>query len=194
MNSPDIVEVLLKILNVFQILQIEYQIGGSLASSAFGIPRTTLDIDIVADIKPQHIVKIVNLLKKEFYIDKNMIEEAVKNKSTFNLIYLKTMFKIDVFVLNERLYDQQSFSRRIYKAISEDETQKVYFTTPEDIILIKLEWFRSGGEISERQWSDVIGVLKVQKRQLDMNYLNKWAKELGVSDLLKKALKEAGRG
>jgi len=79
----------------------------------------------------------------------------------------------------------------VEKNISEDTSQKLYFATPEDIVLNKLEWYKAGGEVSDRQWYDVIGVLKIQGTQLDMVYLRQWAEELSISDLLKKALGEA---
>lgn len=192
MKTPDIIEVTFKVVNVFEKLGIPYYLGGSLASSAFGIPRATLDADIVADIKSEQVAYMEELLKREFYIDTEMINHAILHKSSFNLIHLEMLFKIDIFILKDRPFDRQVFIRRVQRAVSEDASQKLFFAAPEDIILHKLEWYKAGGEISDRQWNDVLGILKVQGTHLDMSYLNKWAKGLGISDLLKKALDEAG--
>jgi hypothetical protein len=192
MKLPDIIEVTLKVVRVFEKLGIAYHIGGSLASSAFGIARTTLDVDIVADVKLEQALFIKEALKEEFYVDAEMITDAIKRQTSFNLIHYETMFKIDVFILKNRLFDRQAFLRRLEKSVSENGSQRLFFATPEDIILNKLEWYKMGGRTSDRQWNDVLGVLKVQGRQLDMAYLKQWAEELNVSDLLEKVLEEAG--
>ncbi len=192
MKLPDIIEVTLKVVKVFEKLGIPYHIGGSLASSAFGIARSTLDVDIVADIKPEQASDISKNLREEFYIDSEMILNAIQKQSSFNLIHLETLFKVDIFPLKDHPFDRQVFSRRLQKAISEDASNQLFFATPEDIILHKLAWYKAGEEVSDRQWNDVLGVLKVQGHQLDMTYLNQWAKELSVSELLNKAIDEAG--
>jgi hypothetical protein len=191
MKTPDIFEVTFKVVAALDELKIKYYIGGSLASSAFGVARSTLDVDIVAAMNPDQAAPLVSLLKNEFYIDADSITKAIEHKSAFNLIHLESMFKIDVFILKPEPYGQQAFSRRREKSVSEDPAKKLYFPTPEDIILLKLDWYRRGDEISTQQWKDVIGVLKVQGGRLDLNYLAAWAKELMIVDLLQKALKEA---
>lgn len=191
MKLPDIIEVTLKVVRVFEEVGIAYHVGGSLASSAFGIARSTLDVDIVADIKHKQATLLYESLKEEFYIDIDMIRDAINRRSSFNLIHLETMFKVDVFIPKNRPFDRQAFIRRIQKPVSaEDPSQQLFFATPEDTILNKLEWYKGGGEVSERQWKDVIGVLKVQREGLDISYLTSWAKELKVYNLLEKALKE----
>ena len=192
MKPPDIIEVTLKVVKVFEKLDIAYHIGGSLASSAFGIARSTLDVDIVANIKPEQASDIFENLREEFYVDSEMILSAIQKQSSFNLIHLETLFKVDIFPLKNHPFDQQAFSRRLQKAISEDASNQIFFATPEDIILHKLTWYKAGEGVSDRQWNDVQGVLKVQGDQLDMSYLKEWAKELSVSALLEKAIDEAG--
>jgi len=192
MKLPDIIEVTLKVVKVFEELGIAYHIGGSLASSAFGIARSTLDVDIVAEIKPDQASDIYENLREEFYVDVEMILSAIQKQSSFNLIHLETLFKVDVFPLKNHPFDHQAFQRRLQKSFSEDASQQLFFATPEDIILHKLVWYKTGEEVSDRQWIDIQGVLKVQGDQLDMAYLNHWAKELGVSELLKKAIDESG--
>jgi len=192
MKLPDIIDVTLKVIKVFEKLGIAYHIGGSLASSAFGIARSTLDVDIVADIKAEQASDIYENLKEEFYVDSEMILDAIQRQSSFNLIHFETLFKVDVFPLKRHPFDQQAFSRRLQKAFSEDALHKVFFATPEDTLLHKLTWYKAGGEVSDRQWNDVLGVLKVQGDQLDMVYLKGWAEKLTVLNLLMKAISEAG--
>lgn len=184
------VQVTLKVVNVFEKLNIPYLVGGSLASAVHGVIRATVDTDIVADIHPESVGELTKLLEGEFYIDPGMILDAIEHQSSFNIIHLETMFKVDVFILKQRPFDLTQMQRRILQIISDEPPQSAYFTTAEDIILAKLEWFRSGGEVSERQWKDILGVLRVQANRLDLNYLHKWAKELAVSDLLLQALRE----
>ena len=192
MKLPDIIEVTLKVIKVFEKLGIAYHIGGSLASSAFGIARSTLDVDIIAEIKPEQASDISENLREEFYVDSETILNAIQKQSSFNLIHLETLFKVDIFPLKNHPFDRQAFQRRLRKAISEDTSQQLFFATPEDIVLHKLAWYKAGVEVSDRQWNDVQGVLKVQGDQLDMAYLNHWAKELSVSELLEKAIDESG--
>jgi hypothetical protein len=192
MKPLDIIEIIFRVVNVFEKLGVAYHIGGSLASSAFGIARATLDVDIVADIKSKQVTPFVESLREEFYVDAEMINDAIKRHSSFNLIHFETMFKVDVFVLKNRPFDRQAFSRRIQRPVSENGLLQLFFATPEDIILNKLEWFKKGGEVSDRQWSDVLGVMKVQGAELDTSYLKQWAEKLGIFNLLEKALKDAG--
>ena len=192
MKLPDIIEVTLKVVKVFEGLGIAYHIGGSLASSAFGIARSTLDVDIVAEIKPDQASDIYENLREEFYVDAEMILSAIQKQSSFNLIHLETLFKVDVFPLKNHPFDHQAFQRRLQKAISEETSQQLFFATPEDIVLHKLTWYKAGEGVSDRQWNDVLGVLKVQGDQLDMVYLKGWAERLTVFNLLMKAIDEAG--
>jgi hypothetical protein len=192
MKTPDILEVTSQVIAVLEKLKIRYYIGGSLASSAYGVARSTLDVDIVAEMRPDQAAAVEGLLKSEFYVDADSITRAIEQKSSFNLIHLESMFKVDIFILKQEPFHQQAFSRRAKKAVSEDPAQKLYFSTPEDIILIKLDWYKRSGEALTQQWKDVLGVLKVQRARLDLDYLRLWAKKLRVGDLLTKALKEAG--
>ncbi|MFA5835412.1 MAG: hypothetical protein WC837_00515 [Bellilinea sp.] len=187
------IRVILKVVKVFEHLGINYLIGGSLASAVYGTIRATLDVDIVADINPYQVPKFVSLLQSEFYIDGDMILDAIKHVSSFNLIHLESMFKVDVFILKQRPFDLNQMQRRIAQVVGDPIEEKVYFSTSEDIILAKLDWFRAGGEVSERQWLDILGVLSVQGDRLDFNYLQKWAGILGVKDLLQKVRQEVIR-
>ena len=182
------IQVTLKVVITFERLGIPYLIGGSFASAVHGIVRATMDVDLVADIKPSHISSLVALLENEFYIDAEMILDAIQHTSSFNLIHLETMFKVDVFILKQRPFDLNQMQRRISQSVGDSPGDQAYFSTAEDIVLAKLEWFRAGGETSERQWRDIMGVLDLQSDRLDLEYLKKWAATLGIRDLLQRAI------
>jgi hypothetical protein len=187
----EITRVMLRVTQTLERLGIPYAVGGSLASSLYGVMRSTLDIDLVADIKPEHIPALVSELSAEFYVDEAMIRDAIEHHSSFNLIHYETALKVDVFIRKLRPYDQVQLNRRRKSVIAEDPEASVYVVSPEDIILSKLEWYRLGGGVSDRQWSDILGILKVRAGDLDLDYLRKWADELDVRDLLERALQEA---
>ena len=191
MKAPDILKAIQPVISVFVELSIPYYIGGSIASSIYGMARATLDVDIIADIKIEHVSLLRKQLEEEFYIDEEVIKDAIKKLSSFNLIHLETMIKIDVFIHKPELYAEETILRRRKDTIEDSKgTLEFYFSSPEDIILNKLQWYDDGGRVSERQWLDVIGVIKVQGGNLDKDYLRKWGRELSLYDLLKKAFFE----
>ena len=173
-------------------LNIPYAVGGSLASSLHGVMRSTLDVDIVADMRLDHISPLVETLSKEFYADDEMMRDAIQRQSSFNLIHYETAFKVDIFIQKSRAFDHMQLERRRLSVIATDPEQSVFVTSPEDTILAKLEWYRMGGEVSDRQWRDILGVMKTRAGDLDLDYLRKWARELKVTDLLEGAIGEAG--
>ncbi len=191
MTQPsDIVLALTPVVEAFVALHIPYYIGGSVASSAYGIARATMDVDLVAAIQPQHVGAFVAQLESDYYIDAEMILDAIGQFASFNLIHLGTMLKVDVFVLKNDPYHALTLQRRRKDTLG-DDTGEFYFVSPEDIILSKLDWYRMGGEVSERQWRDVLGVLKVQRQALDIAYLKAWATQLRLIDLLRQVLEAA---
>jgi len=194
MDTSDIITVAGPIIEAFERMNISYYIGGSVASSAYGILRGTLDVDIVADVKSHHVNLLVKMLEADYYIDAEMILEAIQRQASCNLIHLETMHKVDIFILKTSPYNQEAFQRRRKDALDEEENPDLefYFASAEDIILSKLDWFRMGGGVSDRQWMDVMGVLKVQKDSLDLPYLQHWAEELGLTDSFAQACRDAG--
>ncbi|HYK89831.1 MAG TPA: hypothetical protein VE398_13720 [Acidobacteriota bacterium] len=193
MNRTPIVLALEPVLDALEAMGISFHLTGSVASSAYGIARATVDVDIVADLREQHVREIVRRLQGEYYIDEERVLDAVQRRSSFNAIHLSTMLKVDVFVLKGRAYDQVAFGRARKDTIAESEGARQYpLASPEDLILNKLEWYRQGGEVSERQWDDVIGILKVQRQALDFNYMLRWAGELGLTPLFQRAVRESG--
>ncbi len=192
MTTTDLFQALLPVLKTFEGLSVEYYLGGSVASSAFGLPRTTLDVDLVAVLESGHVDALVAELADEFYVSAPMIRDAIDRESSFNLIHLATMFKVDVFVAKSRHFDRSTLSRIRREEIGEPGDElTVWIASPEDTVLHKLEWYRKGDEVSERQWLDVQGVLKVQGGRLNYAYLRQWAVELNVADLLEQSLTQA---
>lgn len=193
MSSPDFRTILSSVISALEGLEIPYFLGGSVASSAMGLPRATLDIDIVADIPAVQAPRLADAFGSAFYVDRDQIATAIERRSSFNIIHSETAHKVDIFMLKDRDYDRKALSRRRRVLLFEGEgSLRCYLASPEDIILSKLEWYKNGGRISERQWLDVQGVMKVQGRKLDKVYLKKWALTLSVSELLDGALSEAG--
>ena len=153
--------------------------------------RTTQDVDIIAEMQLQHAQPFITALEADFYIDDEMIADSIQHKSSFNIIHRTTMFKVDVFIPSKSPFQQSQLTRAKMQIILIEPEVSANFASPEDTIIAKLEWFRKGGEVSERQWRDVLGILKVRAGTLDLEYLRKWASELKVIDLLQKALIES---
>lgn len=188
-NEP--IEVTLKVTNVLERLGIPYVIGGSLASTLYGMVRTTQDSDIITEMRLEHVKPFIAELQDEFFMDEEMISESIRHNSSFNIIHRNSIFKVDVFIPPQRPFQQSQLARAQRETFHLESEISANFATAEDTILSKLEWFRMGGEVSERQWRDVIGVLKTREGELDLDYLRKWAGELKVSDLLERALQES---
>jgi hypothetical protein len=178
---------------VLRRLGVRYYICGSLASTFYGVSRTTADVDLVAELSPAHVAPLVESLQGNYYVDERMIRDAIARKSCFNVIHLPTSFKVDIFAVKNRPYDKKAMERIREEDIFDEEPpcQPFFISSLEDVILAKLEWYRLGDEISERQWSDIVGVMRVHRAALDRRYLEYWAGELGVADLLQKAWTEA---
>lgn len=189
-NEP--LEVTLKVTGVLENLGVAYLIGGSLASTLYGMVRTTQDSDIVAELRREHLQSFVTALQDEFYVDDEMIADAIQRNGSFNIIHLDTAFKVDIFIPRPRPFLTSQLSRAQRQIFPLEKEVSARFASPEDTILAKLEWYRLGDEVSERQWRDVLGVMKTRAGDLDLDYLRNWARELMVDDLLDRALKENG--
>jgi len=190
-KKNDIISAVDMVIECFERLGIDYCIGGSVASSAYGIARATMDVDLIAKIETKHVDNLVKALEKNYYIDAGMITNAIQEKSSFNLIHLETMIKIDVFILRNQPYDLKAFDRRQTDTLDEESARKFYLSSPEDVILSKLQWYNLGGRLSQQQLKDVLGVLKVQGDRLDLKYLKYWASKLNLSDLLNGSFNDA---
>ena len=190
----DQIGVLLKVVNVLDELAIPYVIGGSYASSARGLARATMAVDILAAMRPEHAEAFASKLESEFYADAQAIRRAAMTRRRFNVIHEETAFKVDVFVAKPGTFDDQQLQRRLLEIVDEGQQRTAYVATAEDIILAKLRWYRLTNDTSEKQWNDVRGVIEVQGEKLDTMYLREWAQSLGVSDLLERVFAEADKG
>jgi hypothetical protein len=173
-------------------MQIPYTIGGSIASSFAGEPRSTVDIDIVVALEERHVEALVAALSPEFYIDANALRRAIRTRSSANLIHQATQLKVDLFVAGGTPLDARQLARR--QLVDLGDGRRLFVHPPEDILLQKLRWYRRGGEVSDRQWRDIAAIVRVQGRRLDRDYLGEGAAILGVSDLLDRALAETPSG
>ncbi len=185
------IEVALKVGVALDASGIAWIVGGSVASSIHGIPRATQDIDLVAEIRRLHAKPLAEALETEFYVDRDAILDAVLRRASFNLIHLDTMTKVDVFVPKGDALSAAQILRRQFIQVGDAPSAALPVLSPEDVILQKLRWYDAGQRISERQWRDVLGVLKVRAGTLDDGYLRAQASSAGFEDLLQQALDDA---
>jgi hypothetical protein len=172
---------------------IRYMIGGSMASGIHGIYRTSLGVGLVADAHSGQIASFIRELGGEFYADAGMMRDALESERPFSLIHFASSYKFDIFPLSSDAFQQSQFARREMKDIAlGGGTITLPVATAEDTLLMKLAWYRAGGEVSERQWNDVRGIVAVQGERLDREYLRRWATYLQVTNLADAALEPAG--
>jgi hypothetical protein len=183
-------EFLVYVAQLLERLGIPYHVGGSVASSAHGMYRASADIDFVIDPTGDQLEALAQALEPEFYVSRSAVREALSHHGTFNAIHDETSFKLDFFIKGTAPYDVEELRRSVRQAVGGELGHAVLLKSPEDTILRKLEWFRRGGEVSERQWQDVLSVLAGSRDQLDEVYLERWSRELRVADLLDRARRE----
>jgi len=190
--APDPVELALILGRILERLGVRYCIGGSVASSVYGEVRTTLDVDFVAELRQEHVDALVAATRSDFHIVDESVRRAVRDKSSFNLIHEEMLVKADVFVSPEDPLHVEQLARSRRVALRSGPGSEVQLASPEDVVIHKLRWYHMGEGVSDRQWRDVLGVLKVQGSKLDHEYLARIAEELGLADLLARAMSEAG--
>ena len=166
-------------------LGIRFLVTGSLASSAHGVVRGTMDGDLVALIFPPQAKMLAKALGAGWYSDLEMMEQAIRQRRAFNLIHIGSAMKFDVFPALTDFHDSE-LERAMPTPLRIEGAKPCPVATPEDSLLSKLQWYRQGGEVSDRQWNDIGGIL-VQNPNLDWGYVNSWAARLGVTGLLEKA-------
>lgn len=173
-------------------LQVKWYVCGSVASTIHGVARSTLDVDLVADLRSAHVKLLIESLRPNYYISESAVVDAIARQKSFNAIHLDTSYKIDVFAVKRRAFDQSTVTRIHPATLTEyGEELPVIIASAEDTILNKLEWYRNSDESSERQWQDILGVVRIKGKTLDFDYLQKWASELGIADLLERVKADA---
>jgi hypothetical protein len=170
---------------------IRYAIGGSVASSARGIYRATNDIDLIAIVIAAQTERLGGELGSDWYADAEQMRNAIAARRAFNVIHIPLGNKVDIFPATDDFHLSQ-VERATRVAPFPDDTNLYPVATAEDILLAKLQWYRLGGESSERQWNDISGIVAANP-DLDLAYLSAWAARLGVTDLLDRALAEPDR-
>ena len=182
--------VLSLVAGVLEQQRITYVVVGSLASSIHGMYRSTADIDIVADVKSEQVIPLINALEGNFYVDERAVHEAIGRRGSFNAIHLNSVFKVDIFIAKGDEFSKQQIKRRELREIAPDLEQKIYVATAEDTILAKLRWYKAGGGVSTTQWNDVLGIIGASSSRLDPAYLREWADKLDLTELLDQAFQE----
>lgn len=192
MPLSEAVELTLRMAELLEKLGIPYVLGGSMACGIHGEPRPTQDSDFLIRLSADRVRPLVQALTGDFYVEESAVREALSRKGSFNVIELKTMRKIDLFQEGGNPLDAAQMRRAVTAAFEEAPDRKLRITSAEDIVLRKLDWYRRGRMVSDRQWRDVLGVLKVSGPRLDLKYLAETASPLGLDELLNRALTESG--
>jgi hypothetical protein len=147
-----------------------------------------MDVDLVCELTEADVPSLLGALGDDYYASESAIRDAIRRKSCFNLIHLPTSFKVDAFVSRQRPFDLQTISRAQTGTLGLDDTLAVPIATAEDVIVIKLEWYRLGNEASERQWDDVSRLMALLGDTADLEYLQQASESVGVDDLLQRLL------
>lgn len=180
---------LLRIADVFDRLQVPWVLGGSLASSLVGEPRSTLDIDVAVRLSESQVSGLLDAVEDDYYVSEVAVHGAIEQHGSFNLVHLASATKIDIFVLGPDPLDVRQMDRRERVEIAPGRS--VWVGAADDQVLRKLWWFRLGGEVSERQWRDVVTILEVQGSRLDHGSLLDVARSVGLADLVERAIADA---
>ncbi|GIV21589.1 MAG: hypothetical protein KatS3mg023_3340 [Armatimonadota bacterium] len=188
---PEPVAVTLRVTSVLESLGVPYAISGSLASALYGVARATQDVDIIADLQPAHVRSLVDRLTGEFDIDDEVAAREVTRRGSFNLIHRESMFKVDIFVAREHPLDKAVLARARRQVLHNEPEVSASLISPEDAIVARLICYRQERQVSDKQWRDVVGMLRVLGDTLDRTYLEQFAQQMGVQDLLRQAMAEA---
>ena len=189
MSSHDPLAVALLVATALERTGVAYLIGGSVASSLHGMARSSQDIDFAVDLREKDVPRLVSELGGDFDVDEEALASAARMRGSWNIFHVPTMTKIDLFMRRVDSFEDSEFARRV--RFAPRPGVELWLKSAEDIVLRKLLWYRAGGEVSQRQWADVVEVLQVQAGRLDDGYLSDWASRLGIGDLLFRARADA---
>lgn len=189
--NDDATEIAFQVISVLESLNVRYVVGGSMASSVHGVARTTIDVDLIAELSIDQVKSFVSMLEKDFYVDESAVREAISRRSSFNLIHFDSSFKVDIFIPKRRAFDELQLKNGLPSLLDPQSNRLVNLLSPEDTVLAKLEWYKMGNKLSDRQWQDILGVMCINHGKLDLDYMVKCAKALNVDDLLEKAIEQS---
>ena len=189
MTGP--IDLALTLAEIFERVGIVYALGGSLASSFLGEPRTTVDVDFATRFPDRLLEPFFETVGPEFYVPVEFARLAVAASTSFNLIQLSSGLKADVFVLGNELLDERQIERRVRMTARRDPDRSLWITSAVDQVLRKLHWYQSGGSLSDRQWRDVVGLLSVQAQSIDLADLRATAHMLQLDDLVERAISDS---
>lgn len=175
-------EVFSEVISILERLGIPYMIGGSVAAMAYGVPRLTLDMDVIVDMDFEQAKVFASSLGSEYYVSLESIQEAIETRGHFNIIQSEVGIKVDFYVLSEDEFSREEFKRRRKEAL--DQEKMAVFATPEDTLIKKLEWFKMGE--SQKHLEDIRGMLKISGGKLDLKYIDKWTIKMGLYDIWQK--------
>ncbi len=187
-DTDDIIAALSPVTAVFRKLGVGHYVGGSVASTFHGAIRSTLDVDVVCDLRTDQVDAFLSAFDDDFYVSGSAVRDAVNRRSSFNLIHLPTSFKVDVFVSRGRPFDREAMKRATPCILREEDRFTAPIASAEDSIVFKLEWYRPGDEVSERQWDDVSRLVQLLGDSLDIPHMHRMAESIGVDDLLDRLL------
>jgi hypothetical protein len=190
-QEHDLQGALIPVIEVFEYLGIRYYLSGSIACSVYGLPRGAQDIDVVADIQAEHVSPLVKHLQGAYTINAQALRDAIAQRSAFSLLHLSSLVKVDVMLPRDTPFDSL-VSQRVRQLSLIEGYRPIWIASPEDVVLMGLEWYREGGATADDQWNDMLGVVKVQAPTLDLTYLRHVAPTLNVSGLLEQALIDSG--
>jgi hypothetical protein len=176
----ELYDLLKYLINALEKLQIKYFITGSIASMFYGEPRFTNDIDVVADIKEEQIAGLMKLFpESKFYLSKDTVKNAIKNKSQFNIIHPASGLKIDIVISKEDDFDKSRFNRS--KRVTPVEAIRAKFASPEDVIIMKMKYYKEGE--SEKHLRDIASIMKISGDEIDKSYIELWVNKFSLSDI-----------
>lgn len=189
--TPAHLELALDVARLLDELEVPYVVGGSVASSLIGEPRSTVDVDFAVRMDVPELETMLDRVRATFYVPEGDAVRAVREKDSFNIIHSTQALKVDLFVLGDGVLDQNQLSRRVRISLPTDPAGELWVTSPEDQILRKLDWYRQGGGVSDRQMRDVVAILEINDAMLDHDYLRETADQVGLGELLAQAEKAA---
>jgi len=190
-QEHDLLVAMIPVIEAFECLGIRHYLSGSIACSIHGLPRGAQDIDFLADIQLEHVCPLIDHLQAAYTINAQALRDAIAQRNAFTLLHLSSLVKVDIMLPRGTAFDSL-VSQRAQQLSLIEGYKPLWIASPEDVVLLGLEWYRDGEATADDQWNDILGVLKVQAPTLDLTYLRHVAQTLNISGLLEQAFIDAG--